>query len=318
MMPAYARGPSAATAARSAAIAAAERKPQERAPQPWRRVPRRDTRAADVDLDAYGFDDGDDDDNEPRFPAGTETQRSQREQKKWDAFGERRERATSNLLLSAAGAAAFRAELRRQAQELLQEYIDCAATRHCCYVQGLTGEPPTVVGTFRVKVQDMKTWYEATVPRLCCAACGTWDVQAEECDCFPASPTDPQLWFMVPVLEFFNQLLLRNGQSAEGAARRGVTLLSTYVHHFAQALMERWRSWLVEQPTKSRSATRTWSTFGVLPALRRLRAHALTPLRALTPLHAQGLGVPAHTAGAARKRHAHGRVRVLPSVFQPG
>ncbi len=217
MLPPWARGPSAATAARSAAIAAAERKPHERAPQPWRRVPRPATGRADVDPDAHGHDD----EEEERVRAGAGTQRSQREEKKFAAFGERRERATSNLLLGAAGAAGFRAELRRQTQELLQEYIDCAATRHCCYVQGLTGEPPTVVGTFRLKVQDMTTWYEVTVPRLSCDACGTWNVQAEECDCFPASPTDPQLWFMLPVLEFFNQLLLQNGQSAEGAAQRG-------------------------------------------------------------------------------------------------
>ena len=230
-LPPWLSGPPAGVAAKSAAIAAATRKPHLRAVQPGRRVKRRDTRAADMDPDAYGYDVGDDDDTDPRVRAGSETQRSQREEKKWGAFSERRERATSNLLRGAVAAAGFRDELRRLTEVLLQEYTNCAATRHCCFVHGLTSEPPTVVGTFRLKVQDLTAWYEVTVPRLCCAACGTWDVQAEECGCFPASPTDPQLWFMVPVLEFFNQLLLRNGQSAEGAARRGAaqrgaTLLS--------------------------------------------------------------------------------------------
>ena len=77
-LPPWLSGPPAGVAAKSAAIAAATRKPHPRAAQPGRRVKRRNTRAADMDPDVYGYDVGDDDDTDPRVRAGSETQRSQR------------------------------------------------------------------------------------------------------------------------------------------------------------------------------------------------------------------------------------------------
>ena len=79
-LPPWLSGPPAGVAAKSAAIAAATRKPHPRAAQPGRRVKRRNTRAADMDPDVYGYDVGDDDDTDPRVRAGSETQRSQREE----------------------------------------------------------------------------------------------------------------------------------------------------------------------------------------------------------------------------------------------
>jgi hypothetical protein len=61
------------------------------------------------------------------------------------------------------------------------------------------------------------TCFEVEVPRLHCACCKEFDVRPEQCDCWPASPDSPQLWFTTAVLCWYDQLLLRGGIGAEGA-----------------------------------------------------------------------------------------------------
>jgi len=217
MLPSWARGPSPETEARSAAFAAVARQPHPRAPAPERRVKRGRGRADD-ELDGY---DGGDEDAAARVcvrraVAGGSSARSERMECLFAAYRQRSPRATSDLLIGSVAADAFSTELKRVTQDKLQEMIDWAPERHCCYVRGLTDAPPTVVKKTPLKVQDLRAWYDVMVPRLLCQRCGEWDVQAEECGCFPASPVAPTLWFMTAVLEFYHHLLLRGGQSAEG------------------------------------------------------------------------------------------------------
>lgn len=219
MRPSWLRGPSAETAAASAAIAAGAREPHQRAPAPNRRVRPRVARHADIDVDAPGYEGGDEDDVERVRAGDTTTARQQRMLRQFEAWEKRRPRATSDLLIGAVAADGFRDEIRRLTQEKLQEMINWAAERHCCYSRGLTPDLPVVVGRRTIIVQDLTTWYSVEVPTLDCSICGRWEVQAEECGCFPASPRDPQLWLLLSVLDFYHNLLMTGGQSAGGAPR---------------------------------------------------------------------------------------------------
>ena len=128
--------------------------------------------------------------------AARRTPYAERMKKKHDAFAQCRARATSDLIASAPAAVGFREDVRLAVEAKLQELIDWAAERHCCYARGLTEQVPKVVHRNPMTVQDVTMCYRVTVPRLLCSACGEWDVQAEECGCFPASPVDPKLWLM--------------------------------------------------------------------------------------------------------------------------
>ena len=194
-LPPWIHRPAAATAAASAAIAAQPREPHKRAPAPWRRVRARVAKAAD-DVDGFGYDAGDELGAARSARPGCGTSYAERMKKKHDAFAQCRARATSDLIASAPAAVGFREDVRLAVEAKLQELIDWAAERHCCYARGLTEQVPKVVHRNPMTVQDVTMCYRVTVPRLLCSACGEWDVQAEECGCFPASPVDPKLWLM--------------------------------------------------------------------------------------------------------------------------
>ena len=170
-----------------------------------------------MDIEGYAADGSDGEGDTRVRTGGSDRDRKQRMDKLFGQYRDRSARATSDLLAGAPVAAEFRSEVRLAVQQLLQNMIDGSRTRHHCFKHGLTDEPPTVERTFPMIVQDLSAWYDVDVPTLKCSLCGLWDVQAEECCCFPASPTEPRLWFLTPVLNFYDELLLNGGQSAEGA-----------------------------------------------------------------------------------------------------
>lgn len=105
----------------------------------------------------------------------------------------------------------------RALQREQQTAMDAVAVTHCCSSHGATKEPPTVGSRHPMLVQDLGAFYHVDVPQLCCSLCGLQDVRPEQCGCFPASPDAPQLWFTLPVLLFYHELLQASGTSAEGA-----------------------------------------------------------------------------------------------------
>ena len=274
-----ASGPSPETLARSRAFAEAALEPHGRAKQPGRRVRRRAACPADVDADAAGYDGNDDSDNDcaaRRVCGGASTSRAERMERLFSAFKRRRPRATSDLLVNVVAADGFRDDARSLVEAKLQALIDSAVERHCCFSRGVAQEAPVVVGRRSMVVQDVSRFYRVTVLRLRCV-CGEWEVQAEECGCFPASPVDPVVWFMTEVLEFYDHLLAR-GLSVEGTAaacgwqrepKGRSSACAADAHRRAQASLRPCLRCPAAWSRRTSSAPRTWSTNGACRGLRR-------------------------------------------------